>query len=438
VNRRAPVLVAGLIAAGIGMSALTVAGAAKPTTPPTPGTAEAATTARADAAGPSEVERGRYLALAGDCAGCHTAPGGKPFAGGLAIETGLGEVYTPNITPDRQTGIGGWSSDDFYAALHLGHDDEGNLLYPAFPYPWFTRVTRADVDAIKAFLDTVAPVHAPDKPPQLEWWMSWRPEVATWDLLYFRGGEYQPDKTRSAQWNRGAYLVEGLGHCGDCHTQKSSFGGAVGSPTLAGGYTEAGQSGWFAPSLRSNRRSGLGRWSVDDVVQYLKTGSNARTASAGPMSEVVRDSTSHLRDADLTAIAVYLRSLAPGDEQRKPEGLSRAALERGQEAFTDNCAACHMQDGNGIRGMFPALAGSSAIQARQPATVLRVVLQGARVPSGPAQRPYVAMPAFGRKLDDTTIADVVTYIRNAWGNRASPVDAGAVERERQALASARP
>ncbi len=387
-------------------------------------------------AGSPQIEQGRYLAIVGDCVSCHTAQGGKPFAGGFAVHTGFGTVFTPNITPDKETGIGNWSKDNFYRALHTGRDDEGKHLYPAFPYAWFTKVTRADADALKVYLDSIPPVHQQNKPPQLAWWMSWRPELIGWNLLYFDEGEFKPDSAKSAEWNRGAYLVQGLGHCGACHTQKTYFGGAMSSETLAGGYTKGGhRQGWFAPSLTSERRSGLGDWSEAEIAQYLKTGSNARTAAAGPMIEVVRNSTSKFTDADLKAVALYLKSVPARHKEPKPQGLSQQALERGQGLFTDNCAACHMHDGKGIPDFIPALAGSSAIQARQPSTVLRLVLEGAEVPARPGQHGYIAMPAFGRKLDDGEVAAVATYIRNAWGNRGSPVDADRVASERKALAS---
>ena len=386
-------------------------------------------------ADPAQVERGRYLALVGDCTSCHTAKGGQPYAGGFAVDTGFGTIYAPNITPDRETGIGSWSGDDFYRALHAGRDDEGSYLYPAFPYPWFTKVTRADVDALKAFLDTLTPVRQADKPPKLPWFMSWRPSLMGWNLLNFDKGEFQPDRTKSAQWNRGAYLVEGLGHCGDCHTEKRFFGGTDKDRKLAGGYTKGGHdNGWFASALTAEERGGLRDWSVDDIVSYLKTGSNARTAAAGPMVEVVENSTRHLTDADLTAIAVYLKSQPARDEPTSVQALGRPAIERGQALFTDNCAACHMHDGNGIPHLFPALAGSSALQAREPATVLRVVLGGAQVPARPGQRAYIAMPAFGDKFDDGDVAAIVSYVRHAWENHASAVDTDAVAKARAALA----
>ncbi len=382
-----------------------------------------------------QVERGRYLARLGDCISCHTAKGGQPFAGGFAIDTGFGTVYSPNITSDRDTGIGGWSNDQFYRALHAGKDDAGRHLYPAFPYVWFTKVTRTDADALKAYFDSVAPVHRQNKPPRLPWWLSWRFEITGWNLLNFDQGEFRPDPQQSAQWNRGAYIVDGLGHCGACHTEKRFFGGTVSADMLAGGYTQGGyDNGWFAPSLRGERRAGLGDWSLNDIVSYLKTGSNDRTAAAGPMDEVVRNSTSQYTDADLSAVAVYLKSLAPRHDTPKPIAFSRRAMTHGQDLFTDNCAACHMHDGGGIRGFFPALQGSSAIQARQPASVLRVVLQGAQLPAKAGQHGFVAMPGFADKLTDREIADLVNYIRNAWGNRGSVVDVDTVAKQRQALA----
>ncbi|MEO8740421.1 MAG: cytochrome c [Casimicrobiaceae bacterium] len=397
-------------------------------------------TANAQAATPpatTQIDQGRYLVRIGDCAGCHTAKDGQALAGGKPLETGFGAIYAPNITPDRDTGIGNWSSDAFYRALHTGHDDEGKHLYPAFPYPWFTKVTRSDVDTIKAYLDTIAPVRRQNKPPQLDWWMRWRGSLVGWNLLNFDEGEFRPDAAKSAQWNRGAYLVEGLGHCGDCHTPKGYFGGAKSAAALAGGYTKGGHDqGWFAPTLTGEPRAGLGGWSIADIVTYLKTGANKRTASAGPMSEVITNSTSHLSNDDLEAIAVYLKSLSPRPAESKVEPIGRQMLERGQGLFTDQCAACHMPDGGGIPGFFPALMGSSAIQAREPATVVRIVLAGAREPARPGQYVYIAMPAFDQKLNDDEIAAVVSYVRNAWGNRASPIDAVAVAKQRKALAVA--
>ncbi len=257
--------------------------------------------------------------------------------------------------------------------------------------------------------------------------------LAGWNLVNFSAGEFKPDTQKSAQWNRGAYLVEGLGHCGECHTPKRILGGQKAGQALTGGFTRGGiEQGWFAPSLTGERRAGLGGWTIADIVEYLKTGSNAHTASAGPMSEVITKSTSHFTDADLNAVAVYLKQL-PARATADVAPLGRQRLERGQALFTDQCAACHMHDGAGLPGVFPALMDSSAIQALEPATVVRIVLEGASVPARTGQRAFIAMPAFGWKLGDAEIADVVTYIRNAWGNRAPLVDAALVAKARSAL-----
>ncbi len=428
------VALAGLVAtASLGPGAISrVAFEAAATATPAPGWTAAASAA------PTQVERGRYLAHLGDCDGCHTVERGKPFAGGLAIDTGFGAIYTPNITPDRETGIGAWSKDDFYRALHSGHDDENKHLYPAFPYPWFTKVTREDADAMRDYFDSVAPVRQGNKPSKLAWWLRWRATIAGWNLLYFDEGTFKPEPQQSAEWNRGAYIVEGLGHCGDCHTPKGYFGGAHRNDALSGGYTEGGHAnGWYAPSLRGDQRAGLGDWSAADIALYLKTGANAHTAAAGPMAEAVTKSTRYYSDADLAAVAVYLKGLPPPRGETPVQPIESAALARGEGLFVDNCAACHLHDGGGVPHVSPALAGSSAIQAGEPASVVRVVLEGARVPAAPGQSAYLAMPAFGGKLADSEIADVVNYIRNAWGNRASIVSAGLVAKSRKALVAAK-
>ncbi len=377
----------------------------------------------------SEVERGRYLALAGDCISCHTAAGGKPYAGGLPMQTGFGIIYSPNITPDKETGIGSWSAKDFYNAMHTGRDDEGKHLYPAFPYVWFTKVSQPDVQAIKAFLDTLPPVRQANKPTQLPWYMSWRGALWGWNLINFDEGEYKPNPAKSAQWNRGAYLVEGLGHCGQCHTPTRPFGGPERGSALDGGSLPEG---WYAPSLSGNQRDGLGRWSAAQIVEYLKTGSTLRTATAGKMSEVVAHSTRHLDDADLESVAVYLKDI-PAREATKTTPLTDQALARGQALFVDNCIGCHMYDGGGQPGVFPTLQGSSAIQAKGAGTVIRVVLGGSHIVATASKPTGITMPAFGGKLDDEQVADVVSYIRNAWGNRASSVNAGEVAKQRQSL-----
>ncbi len=384
----------------------------------------------APAVSPDQLARGQYLVRAGDCASCHTAHQGKPFAGGRPIATPFGVIFSTNITPDQQTGIGQWTEKQFYGALHDGVDDEGHHLYPAMPYPWYTQVSRADVDAIQAYLGTVTPVSQEARPVKLPWPLSWRGSLAGWNMLYFDAGTYRPDAGRSPQWNRGAYLVEGLGHCSACHTPKNVLGAIKKDESLEGGSANLH---WFAPGLGGNLRDGVGNWSKAEIVAYLKTGANLKSASVGPMTEVVMNSTQYLTTADLDAIATYLKQRPSTPSKSSPEvaALGADALARGQALYIDNCIACHMDDGRGVARVFPPLAGSSSIQADDAGTVVHVVLSGSRM-AAPASRPTgLAMPAFGWKFDDAQMVDVVNYIRHAWGNRASTIDADLVRAVRK-------
>ena len=383
----------------------------------------------ASAATATSVERGRYLVRAGDCESCHTAPGGKELAGGYPIPTPFGVIYSTNLTPDRDTGIGAWSKDDFWNALHRGKDDEGEHLYPAMPYPWFTKMSRADVDAIKDYLATVPAADVRNKEPELPWPLSWRTVMAGWNLLFFHEGEMQPDPAKSAEWNRGAYLVEGPGHCGACHTPKNALGAVKRDEAFRGG--SVGEH-WFAPSLTSDVRDGIGDWSVAEIVEYLKTGSNDKTASAGEMTNVVRNSTQYLSDSDLKAIAVYLKDIPATREEANAAAASAETIRRGEAVYVDNCTGCHMDNGAGLAKVFPPLAKSASIQASDPGSLLHVVLGGA-VMAAPKTKPTgLAMPGFRDKLNDQQIAEVVSYIRNAWGNHGSPVDAATVAKVRKA------
>ena len=380
-----------------------------------------------------KIEDGRYLAQAGDCAACHTADGGKPFAGGRAVPTPFGVIYSTNITPDKDTGIGSWSDEDFYKAMHSGIGPDGRHYYPAFPYPWFTKATRADVLAIKAFLDTLEPVRQENRPTELPWPLSWRGGMPVWNALFFKERTYESNPQQSADWNRGAYLVDGLSHCGACHTPKNMLGGVERDHRYSGGFGEH----WFAPNLTGNRRDGLGQWSAGEIEQYLKTGANGKIAAAGPMGEVVYHSTQHLDDADLKAIATYLKSFAPAHADDQPRNTDKDVMARGEAVYVDQCAGCHMTNGEGIATVFPSLKGTSAIQAKEAATLLHVVLGGAQKVATAAHPTPFAMPAFDGKLSDQDIADVLTYIRNAWGNSAPPVSAHEVADTRNQLRSAR-
>jgi mono/diheme cytochrome c family protein len=377
----------------------------------------------------AQIENGRYLATAGDCVACHTAPGGKPFAGGLRIETPFGVLVSPNLTPDRATGIGAWSDEDFYTAMHEGTGPDGKHLYPAFPYPWFTHATRADVMAIRAYLNTLEPVGNSVNSNLLPFPFNIRETMLAWNWLYFTAGEFQPNAGKSGRWNRGAYLVEGLAHCGACHTPKNFLG----ADKTAQAYQGSALQDWYAPNLTNGARKGLGGWSTQDIVDYLKTGHNRMTAATGPMAEVVTRSTSHLTDADLDAIAAYLKDTGSENSNPTPVSAEEDAMKSGSGLFLDNCAACHAASGSGVPGLFPTLAKSPAVQSSDATSLIRVVLQGAHsvatnsAPTGPA------MPAFGWKLTDPQVAAVLTYIRNSWSNAAPAISASDVKSLRQKL-----
>lgn len=385
------------------------------------------------------IERGRYLVDAGDCAACHTDERGEPFAGGRPIPTPFGTIYSTNITPDPETGIGQWTSNDFYRAMHEGVAPGNRRLYPAFPYPWYTKLTRADVDDIRAYLSTLTPVKQANKPSELPWPFSMREVMAGWNALYFKQGTFKTNPQKSAEWNLGAYLVEGAGHCGSCHSPKNFAGAPKRDKAFQGGYGEH----WYATSLGGDLRDGLGQWSVDDIVKYLKTGANARAAAFGPMAEVVHDSTQHLDNDDLHAIAVYLKDLPPhetGTSQASANNggsVDHDRLARGRGIYVDDCAGCHMDNGEGIPGVFPPLKGNSVVQAQDPETVVHIVLSGEKTAVTKENPTGLAMPAFDWKLDDQAIADLVTYLRNDWGNHGAPVDRDKVADTRHTIVATR-
>ena len=386
--------------------------------------------AAADKQAFEEIARGRYLAIVGDCAGCHNARGGAPYAGGLPIETPFGILVSPNITPDRETGIGAWTDDEFVRAMQDGIGRGGEHLYPAMPYTYYTKATREDVLAIRAYLETVDAVHNEVKTNQLSFPFDIRASMAGWNELYFKRGAFVPVAGKSDEWNRGAYLVEGLGHCGLCHTPKNAMGGDETARALQG----AALQGWYAPNLTEDLRTGLGHWSVEEVLGYLKTGHNNASAATGPMSDVIVHSTSQMTDADLRAIAVYLKDQrAPSGESPKPVSGEDRMMRAGEAVYLDNCAACHTGAGSGIPQLFPALKNSPSVQSADPANLIRVVLRGAQSVATDAAPTGPAMPVLGWKLSDDEVAAVVTYIRNSWGNAASPVSASDVADARQQL-----
>ncbi len=379
-----------------------------------------------------QIERGHYLTVAGDCTACHTLPGsGHEFAGGRPIETPFGLLLGPNITPDRETGIGAWTDDEFVNALTKGTGRNGQRLYPAMPYTYYTKLTRDDALAIRAYLNSVPAVHHPVQVNQLPFPFDIRASMLAWDRLFFTPGTFSPNPNKSAEWNRGAYLAEGLTHCGMCHTPKNFLGGDRNSEYLRGYALQ----GWFAPDITNDARRGIGGWPVDEIVAYLKTGHNSTSAAAGLMAEMVTLSTSHLSDDDLKAIAVYLKD-APGtagEPLAQPTKPDDKAMAMGGAIYGDECAGCHMPDGKGTAGLFPSLSASPVVQQRDPTTLLHVVLRGVRSASTPGAPTAAAMPQFDWLLTDDQVAAVLTYIRNSWGNTASPVSAAEVGKARHAF-----
>lgn len=379
-----------------------------------------------------KIERGRYLVTAGDCAACHTRPdGGKPFAGGRPIETPFGNVVAANITPDKQTGIGAWTDEDFDKAVRQGIRPDGSRLYPAMPYTSYTKMTPDDVKAMHAYLSTIAPVHNEVNSDTLPFPFSIRFGMNVWDWVFFNSGVYAPDKTKSAEWNRGAYLVQGPGHCTACHTPKNFAGADKSGAFLQGADLQA----WFAPDITNDKRRGLGRWSVDDIVKYLKTGHNPIAGATGTMSEEIEHASSGMTDGDLKAIATYLKSLPGRNDDQKAIAADDPRMKAGAAIYRDQCSACHQIDGKGVPYLFPSLADSSQARSDDPATIVRIILQGARSVATKGEPTGPGMPSFAWQLTDAQIAAVVTYIRNAWGSAAPAVSADTVASSRKDLAS---
>lgn len=391
------------------------------------------------------VIKGAYLARAGDCVACHTAPGGKPFAGGLAMNTPFGTIYSTNITPDRNEGIGGYTYEQFARAVREGVSGKGHRLYPAMPYPSFARISDDDMQAMYAYFKQGVPAVAqPNSPNDLPWPFSMRWLMMGWNLLFYHGGTYEPDLSRSPQWNRGGYLVEGLGHCGACHSPHGVFGQEK-ARTFADADYLAGFTldNWHAPSLRGESGQGLGQWTAQDISTYLRTGRAPHSAAFGAMTDVIANSTQYLTEEDALAIAAYLKSFSPAKASAPPVVASASsgnALREGRiesagaQLYLNNCNACHRSDGTGAMRAFPPLAGNSALLASDPTSVIRIVLRGSRMPSTALAPAPLAMPDFAWRLSDKEVADVLTYVRAQWGNGAPAVTPADVEKVRKSTA----
>ncbi|MBF7141577.1 MULTISPECIES: cytochrome c [Pseudomonas] len=388
---------------------------------------------------PALVKRGEYLARAGDCVACHTAKGGAPFAGGLAMETPIGVIYSSNITPDS-TGIGGYSFDDFDQAIRHGVRKDGSTLYPAMPYPSYARVSDEDMQALYAyFMHGVQPVAQANKETDIPWPLSMRWPLSVWRAMF--APKVEPFKAAGTDEvvDRGAYLVEGLGHCGACHTpraitmQEKALTASEGNDFLSG---SAPLEGWIAKNLRGDHRDGLGSWSEAELVAFLKTGRSDRTAVFGGMSDVVEHSMQYMSDADLTAIARYLKTLPPVNPDDAPQVYDRAvgdALWKGNDStpgasvYVDNCAACHRTDGKGYTRVFPALAGNPVVQTADATSLINLVLRGGTLVATHTAPSTFTMPGYAWRLSDQQVADVVNFIRNSWGNQGTPVAAKEVK-----------
>ncbi len=359
------------------------------------------------------VSRGKYLVDIGDCASCHTGLDAPKFSGGRYMPTPFGPISTPNITPDKETGIGTWTDDDFYRALHMGVAKNGQRLYPVMPYPWYTKVSRDDVMAIKAYLFSLKPVHAPRPPNKLVFPFNIRAGLAVWDHFFLKVGEFKPDPSKSAEVNRGAYIVQGLGHCGECHNGRNLLGDTRWADALQGGPIQH----WYAPNLTSDVHDGIGKYSDEQLVSFLKSGvAPGMAVAAGPMAETVHDSLSKLTNSDLHAIVAYLKSTPAEPSYVSSERTAYMGEQpEGRQIYLNNCASCHQLNGEGIPDAIPSLAHNGAVMARGPDDVLRVILGGIE-----AQGDYAPMPAVGNQLTDQQIADVANYVRQAWGNEAPP------------------
>jgi mono/diheme cytochrome c family protein len=422
-------------------------------------TATTATAAPAASADPV-LEHGRYLARAGDCVSCHTAPGKPAFGGGLPMKTPFGTIVSTNITPDPTAGIGAYTEAEFARALREGIAKDGHRLYPAMPYPSFARVNDEDMHALFVFFrNGVQPVA--QKPPatDLPWPFSMRGLMMGWNWIYLDKGVYQNDSARGAEWNRGAYLVQGLGHCGDCHTPRSMLGGVKAASDRKGERFLSGAiiDGWYAQPLRHTDRPTMAQWPAEDIVQYLQTGRTGHTAAFGAMVDVVQNSTQHMSTQDLQAIAAYLQSLgAKEGTQAAPSATSPAspaslvaaapkhpsalALRNGTVegnsgamVYLNNCNACHRSDGTGADKTFPALAGNSVVNAKDPTSLIRLVLAGSAMASTAKAPSAIAMPDFGWRLSDADVASVLSFARSSWGNQGEAVTAAQVGKVRDSL-----
>jgi mono/diheme cytochrome c family protein len=387
-----------------------------------------------------QIEQGRDLALAGNCMACHTTRGGTPFAGGRRIDTPFGGVYSSNLTPDPETGLGRWTAQDFWQAMHLGRSKNGRLLTPAFPYNHTSVVTREDSDAVWAWLNTLPPVVQAQPAHTLVWPLGTQPALAVWRSLYFQPTPFQADKTQTAEWNRGAYLVQGLGHCAACHSARNALGASGPVDDLSGGLMPVVN--WYAPDLTRDAESGMASTPLPEIVRLLRTGASSTAQTNGPMGEVVQHSLQHLKEADLQAMAVYLQSRAQTSvpnpaAETQPARITLQVANQGAKVYERQCLQCHGEQGAGVKTpsgdvAYPALAGNRAVLLRDPTNLVQLVLYGGYGPATAGHPRPFGMPPAVLELDDRDIAAVLTHLRTQWGNQAGEVTPLQVNRIRAA------
>jgi mono/diheme cytochrome c family protein len=393
----------------------------------------------------ADVENGAYVARLADCAACHTADDKKPFAGGVAFPTPVGTVYSSNITPDAHTGIGAYDLKDFIRLMRFGITRDGSYVYPAMPYTAYAKATDSDLQDLFAFLrEKIAPVDRPNTPSSAGWPLSVRWPLALWNAAFHDSKRFENDPANDAVANRGAYLVQGFGHCGTCHTPRGVFF----EEKDVSGRTDLFLSGSTLDdsspiNLRGNNADGLGRWRKEDIAEVLGTGRSALSAVHGPMTLVVADSTQFMTRDDLSAVATYLKSLSPApsdhratfqpNEKTYQEIMGGKQNDAGTRMYMDSCAACHRLDAQGYDRTFPRLAGNPSVIATDIDSLIAIILQGNRLPSTADTPSALAMPPFGWRYDDDDVATLATFVRTSWGNSVSAVTAPQVKAVRESL-----
>ena len=377
----------------------------------------------------TQISQGQTLLNLGNCLACHTERGQPLGAGGRAFETPFGSVYSSNLTPHMDQGLGTWQADDFWRALHYGKSKDGRLLTPVFPYKHTTLITRDDSDAMFAALKTLQPETTQKPIPKVSESLAWpynsAVAIAIWRSLFFSSGTYKPQDSKSNEWNRGAYLAQGLGHCAACHSPRNAWGASGEVNDFSGGLMPLVN--WYAPSLMSAQETGLAQQSISEIVLLLKSGQNATAVASGPMAEVVQHSMQHWPEADLLALATYLKEQAQTNSvsviTNKPSITKSPGnfLNLGAKIYEQHCEQCHQSQGQGVTHAYPALAQNRAVLLSDPTNLVQAVLYGG-YPAATTHNPRpFGMPPFVLTLEDREIAAVLTHLRSQWGNQAAEV-----------------